>query len=84
MAMIKIFLPFILTAVLAILTIYLAKKWSVQEEASGRANQNRLSAGMLIGMSLGLALGSVFRFNVGLTTVIGMLIGMTLAHYIGK
>ena len=29
MAMIKIFLPFILTAVLAILTIYLAKKWSV-------------------------------------------------------
>lgn len=60
------------------------QKWSVQEEASGRANQNRLSAGMLIGMSLGLALGSVFRFNVGLTTVIGMLIGMTIAHYIGK
>ncbi|WP_019770609.1 hypothetical protein [Streptococcus sobrinus] len=84
MAMIKIFLPFILTAVLAILTIYLAKKWSVREEASGWANQNRLSAGMLIGMSLGLALGSVFRFNVGLTTVIGMLIGMTIAHYIGK
>ncbi len=85
MAMVKIFLPFVLMVLLVILAIYLAKKWSFQEQANGdQAGQNHLSVGILLGMSIGAALGAGLRINIGLATVVGMLVGMTIAHYSRK